>query len=339
MKCVLIIICVSGMSNGNEYLVKKGWYKTAHKGPKIPLVNIRNIDDQTINATDYLRISGRITRIPSGAIKNLPLISTLKLTFCGTQEITPGAFENVKNLATLALSDNEITHIRFGVFNNLNITVLFLQRNEIKIIDSSAFDNMPNLFRIKLNSNQISTWDSEWFRNTPRITELIFRRNNITEIPAGAFHKIKGSHVFDDHSTIDTKIYLSKNKISKIDPNAFQGFQEFSQLWLDRNEISVLDVKIFDSLLQIGGIYLGRNRISQLPDSLFPNLKTEVMTLDLIGNNNLTCISYNIISKVKVTNLQSVRKLDCGCIRQVTEKLANEKKNNVIKSKCDRGNI
>lgn len=330
---------MSVISKENDYMVVKGWYKSAQKGSKIPLKNVKNISDKTINATDYLKINAKVIRIPSGGISNLPLISTLKMTFCGTQEISPGAFHNVTNLATLALSDNEITHIRFGVFNSLNVTLLFLQRNEIEIIESSSFDNMPNLFRIKLNSNRISTWDSNWFKNTPRLTEILFRRNNITEIPAEAFRNIKGRHLFDGSSKIDTKIYMSKNKIHRIDPNAFQGFPEFKQLWLDRNDISQLDAKVFDPLLQVEGIYLGRNRISQLPDSMFPILESEIINLDLKGNNNITCISYNIASKVKVTNLQSVRQVDCECIRKVIGRLMNAKKSNTIKSKCDRENI
>lgn len=334
---ITALVTISG--TGSEILVRKGWYKTFHKGPKTPIANITHIDDQLVNATDYLQVSGRILKLHPGSIRNLPLVSTLKITFCGTHKILAGAFQNLTNLATLALSDNEIVHVPYGVFNGMNLTVLFLQRNEIETIDSGAFDDMPNLYRIKLNANYIKSWDSNWFKNTPQITELFFRRNNITEIPSNAFKHIKGSHFFNGKTTIDTKIYLSRNQISTIDRDAFQDFKEFSQLWLDRNELGVLDDKMFSHLIQVGGIYLGRNRISQIPEALFPNVKTEVLTLDLSANNNITCIPYNVVSKVKFVNFQNVRKLDCDCIRAVRDKLSVEKKDNVIKSKCYREDI
>lgn len=336
---ISIIAFVIFYGTGNEVLVRKGWYRISHKGPKTPIANITHIDDHLVNATDYLRVSGKLVKLHPGSIRNLPLVSTLKMTFCGTQKILAGAFQNLTNLATLALSDNEIVHVPFGVFNRLNITVLFLQRNEIETIDSAAFDDMPNLYRIKMNSNRISAWDNNWFKNTPKITELFFRRNNITEIPSNAFKNIKGSHFSNDRTTVDTKIYLSKNKISAIDPDAFQDFKEFSQLWLDRNDLEILDDKMFRNLIQVGGIYMGRNRISKIPEALFPNSKTEVLTLDLSANNNISCIPYNVVSKVKLTNLQSVRKLDCDCIRAVIEKVSIEKKDNVIKCKCYREDI
>lgn len=341
IKLVFCAVFVSGLSSktGNEFLLRKGWYKTSHKGPKILFNNITHIDNQLINATTYLQLRGRITTIFSGGIRNLEQVSTMKITFCGTEELLPGAFQNLSNLATLALSDNEIREVKSGVFNKLNLTVLFLQRNEIETIESTAFNNMPNLYRIKLNTNKISIWDSNWFQYTPRITELFFRRNLITEIPQGAFKNIKGSHSLNDQITVDTKIYLSKNKISKIEVNAFQNFTEFSQLWLDRNELEEIDENIFAPLIQVGGIFLSRNQISKLPDGLFPNLKTDILTLDLVGNNNLTCVPYGIVSKVKIVNLQGVKKLDCKCIRDVVKKLVSEKKKSVIKSKCVRSDF
>lgn len=331
---ILVFASVTSLGAKSDFLVRRGWYKTSHKGTKIPLSNITYIDNQIIKATDYLRVNARISRIPTNAIRNLPLVSTLKLIFCGIQDILPGAFQNMTNLATLALNDNELTHISTGVFNKLNITVIFLQRNEIETIDSSAFDDMPNLYRIKLNSNKLSTWDNNWFRNTPHLTELYFRRNGFVVIPSNAFRNIRGSHFSNERTIVDTKIYLSKNNISRIDPNAFMELQEFSQLWLDRNELEKLDSKVFSSLSQVGGIYLGRNRISQIPEQLFSNVKTEVINFDLNGNNNITCLPYDVVSKVKLTNAQNIKRLNCECIRELMKKLSTEKRDNLIKSKC-----
>lgn len=339
IKILLFSIFVSVIIVECELLIRKGWYRNFPKSPKFPLVDIKYIDNQIVNASDYLRLSGHISKIPHGGIRDLPKLTTIKISLCGIEDIMPGAFQNLPNLATMALTDNGISHIKQGVFNKLNITVLYLQRNDIETVDSGAFDDMPNLYRIKLNSNKITVWESDWFKNTPRITELSFRRNSISEIPPKAFKNIQGSHAFNSELIVDTKIFLSKNNIVTIDPNAFENFTEFSQLWLDRNEIEDIDEGVFASVIQIGGVFLGKNRIRKLPRDLFPSLKSEMQTLDLSRNHNLTCISYEVVSKVKVTNMQSIRRLNCECVRGLTKQFVNESKENSIKSNCPIGTI
>lgn len=328
-------MCISGY--GNEIILKKGWYKAAHNGTKVMLKNIEHFDAQSVKTTDYLRVNGRITKLPPGSIRNLPSITTLKLVYCSIQDIQPDAFQNLNNLATMALHDNEIKRIQYGVFNNMNVTVLFLHRNQIESIDSTAFDDMPNLYRIKLNHNNIKQWDNNWFKNTPQLTELLFRRNFLIEIPPEAFKNIKGSHVTGTGIAVDTKIYLSKNQITNIAPNAFQGLTEFSHLWLDRNQLKEIDDKVFSSITQAGAIILSRNLLTNIPKQLFSNLKTELLSLVLIGNNHLTCVPYEVVSKVKMTNLQGIKRLRCDCVREVLKKCENEKKSCDIKTSCDKG--
>ncbi|KAJ8948654.1 hypothetical protein NQ318_022722 [Aromia moschata] len=267
----LLLVAVSG-----EVLLKKGWYRTHRKGPKIVLANV------TFNRRQ-------------------------NLSFCGISDVDPGAFVNLPNLVVLGLLDNEIKSIKAGVFNGLKVSTLFLQRNQIKLIDSQAFDDMPNLFKIHLNSNKISTWDNAWFKNTPRLTEILFRRNEIQRIPSDAFRNIKGKHVKDGEYVVDTKIYLSKNNISFVDPDALNNLEELSQLWLDRNRISQLDEKVFSRVTQIGGLFLSKNKLRSMPDDMFPRLNDDIVLLDLTGNHNLTCLSYKIVSKTKLTVVDHIK--------------------------------
>ncbi|KAJ8959742.1 hypothetical protein NQ314_006170 [Rhamnusium bicolor] len=335
---VLFLVLVIGEVS-SEVLLKKGWFRTHRKGPRTVFGNVERIDNSIVQNPTYLRVNARIHTLFPGSVKNLNRLTVLKFSFCAIDNIMPGAFVNLPNLATLALPDNEIDHIKTGVFNNLNITTLYLQRNQIKIIDQQAFDNMPNLYKLKINANMISAWDSNWFHNTPSLTEIIFRRNEIQKIPNNAFKNINGSHIYNGTYIVDTKIYLSKNNISVIEPEAFQGLGEISQLWLDRNQISKLDENVFSTISQIGALFLSKNKLANLPTYMFPKLNADVDILDLTSNNNISCISYDIVSVVKLTNIQDIRRLNCKCIDEVVNRLLEEKKVNEIKTDCQRGEL
>lgn len=330
------LVLIAIVSDANPLLLKKGWYRTATKSRKVILSDVESIDDSVVPSSKYLRIGGRILSLDKGSVRNLYNTTILKFSICGITNVLPGAFENLPKLEILALLDNEIEHIPSGVFNRMNLTTLYLQRNQIATMDATAFDDMPNLSKIKLNANKLTAWDPNWFHNSPSLTEILFRRNEIVEIPSKAFKNIKGSHLYKGTYLVDTKIYLSHNNISSIAPDAFQGLEELSQLWLDRNSLTELNQAIFSELTQVGILFLSKNKLRELPSDLFPKLSSDIDILDLTGNNNITCLSYDIVSVVKITNVQDIRRLDCKCAEKLITRLKEEKKVNEIKTDCRR---
>ncbi|XP_018563766.1 chondroadherin-like [Anoplophora glabripennis] len=329
-----LVLLTAVVSAVDSVLLKKGWYRTQSRGRKITLNDVEVFDESTVPDSDYLRVGGRIPTLSKGSVRNLSNATILKFSFCGVTNVLAGAFENLPKLEILALLDNEIDHVRAGVFNNMNLTTLYLQRNQIATIDTKAFDDMPRLYKLKLNSNKISVWDPNWFHNSPSLTEVLFRRNNIQSIPSKAFQNIKGSHVYQGTYLVDTKIYLSKNSISYISPDALYGLEELSQLWLDRNRLTELDEGIFAGITQMSILFLSKNKLKALPSKMFPKLTSDIDILDLTHNNNITCLSYDIVSAVKLTNVQDVRRLDCECVQKLVDRLKEAEKVNEIKADC-----
>lgn len=332
------LVLVGFASDANSLLLKKGWYKTTIKGRKISFNNVEALDDKVVPSSNFLRVGGRIPTLFKGSVRNLHNTTIIKMSICGITNLLPGAFENVPKLEVLALLDNEIEHVPSGVFNHLNLTTLYLQRNQISTIDSGAFDDMPRLYKIKLNSNKITIWNPDWFHNSPSITEILFRRNEIPEIPSNAFKNIKGSHGYKGTYLVDTKIYLSHNNISSIAPDALRGLEELSQLWLDRNSLKELNERVFSEVTEMGILFLSKNKLKALPSRMFPKLTSDIDILDLTGNNNMTCLSYDIVSVVKLTNIQDIRRLDCKCVEKLITRLKEEKKVNEVKTECRRRN-
>lgn len=326
----LFLSAVSG-----HVILNRGWVKYHNRGPKIFVKNVEHFEPKVVKNSNYLRVNGIIRTLVSGSVRNLSEVKTLRLSLCGIREVNPGAFVNLRSLKTLVLRENEITHIASGVFNNLTVSALYLHKNQIRTIDSDAFDDMPHLHLIKINANNISTWDSNWFKNTPQLTELFFRRNFIEKIPARAFKQLKGGHTSSGTYIVDTRIYLSKNLITSIDPTAFADLTEVQQIWLDRNDLSEIPEHVFAHMKQVDVIFLSKNRLREVPSNIFKSFERELLILDLTRNHNFTCPSYDIVSRVNVTTLNANRRLNCSCVKILTEKLLEDGRNNKIESDCD----
>ncbi|CAH1116437.1 unnamed protein product [Phaedon cochleariae] len=330
------VVLIRNTVSESDILFRNGWYKDDDDGPKYTISNVPYIDSKVVPDSKYLQIKSRITTLYNGSVNNLLNVRTFKLVSCEILSIKSGAFLNLPNLTTLALNDNEIEHINNGVFNHLTIMRLFLHRNNIQSIDTEAFDNMPYLYMLKLNSNKLTMLDPNWFKKSPQLTDLYLRRNEITNIPSGAFKNIKGSHNINGTETVDTKIFLSKNSINFIHPNAFQGLERLNQLWLDRNELKHIEEMVFAGLDYVGVIFLSKNKLTGLPKNILSSLKMDLMTLDLAGNKNVSCLDYEIISRVKITNLEKIHKLDCHCIDFLIRKLIEGGEDNEIKTDCEK---
>ncbi|XP_028134742.2 chondroadherin-like [Diabrotica virgifera virgifera] len=315
-----ILVEVSG-----EVLFKRGFYKAHKRGSKVTISDVESIDNVYFPNKTYLKLKAKIPVLFSGAVRRLPNLETLKLDYCEIVDVQTGSFSELPSLKTIALNDNDIEGIKSAVFNHLNITNLYLQRNKISFIETEALDNLPNLSRIKLNYNLISFWDNNWFKNTPQLTELFIRRNSIRSLPSHAFKNLQNKKLI---------IYLSRNLITTLSPDIFADLKHCSQIWLDRNEIRDIHPNTFSQIESLEVLFLSGNFLSSVPKDLLKNLKNDLVTLDLAHNINLTCIDYEIVKRVKLTNLVKINKLDCDCIKTLKHKLVSANKSYEINSDC-----
>lgn len=336
---LILLLVLTCLTSDCQCFIQKGFYKIYRRGGKFTYNN-ESFNNRTIFKTNYLKIINsesaiKTINLPSGAFSGLTQLEHLELTKCHLKSISPGAFDNLPNLDTLQLQENQLSHIKKGIFNNLLISSLSLQRNEISKIDSDAFNDMPNLARIKLNKNKISQWDPNWFYNTPRLTDVIIRRNHITELPANAFRNLKGVHEVDSKTdVVDLKLFFSRNLISEIHSEAFNGLESFKQLWLDRNNLSYLDKRVFSNVRQLSVLFLSRNKLHSVDEDLFPNLKEMLEILDLKGNN-FTCLPLKIVSKTKVTNIDNNKNFNQECLEELRRQLRELNLENEISFNSD----
>ena len=319
------VVTLFTLVQSGPVLFDRAFIKYGRHGKRQMVYDFHHIDNKTVPTDKHLIIVKTKTMeiIYTEAVRNLKNLQDLYLSNCGVQKIETKAFFNLPNLTVLHLEDNHIEEVKKGVFNGLTVTILSLQRNEIKQIDGEAFDDMPLLFKIKLNSNRLKSWDSGWFKNTPRLTELYFRRNKLSYLPRSAFVNVKGSHLVDGISVVDTKIFLSKNKLGELVPESFYDLERISQLYLDRNNIQVVPDGAFRDLTDVDVIYLARNKISEINGNAFPKVRN-IGILDL-SSNLLECLPYGLVTVANVTNLEK-NNGTCDCIKEFRAKLQEEKR-------------
>jgi Leucine-rich repeat (LRR) protein len=132
--------------------------------------------------------------------------------------------EELKNLTTLALDNNEISDV--SPLKGLeNLTHLNLMNN--KISDVSPLKELANLTHLNLMNNKIS--DVTALKGLANLTELSLGGNEISDVTA-----LKGLANL-------IHLYLSYNNISDVSP--LKGLENLTILALSRNEISGRDIE------------------------------------------------------------------------------------------------
>ncbi|XP_006784448.1 prolargin [Neolamprologus brichardi] len=158
---------------------------------------------------------------------------------------------------------------------------LYLQNNYISEITSEPFLNASEVRWINLANNRIHQIDKQVFEKLPALLYLYAQRNQLNEVPSGLPETLE-------------QLRLSRNRISKIPPgafnnmgsltmldlyhnqlsdsglgkNSFKGLTNLVQLNLAHNTLKKMPTSIPTSLVQL---FLDRNRIDDIPKNYFDN--------------------------------------------------------------------
>ncbi|KAJ8961986.1 hypothetical protein NQ314_005768 [Rhamnusium bicolor] len=209
---------------------------------------------------------------------------------------------------------NKLEEIKEGVFNNLALSTLDLSQNDITTIESSAFDNLPNILNINLADNNIGAWDKNWFKNTPLLTRISMQNNSIAKLPNNAFKNLVGVKKFGKVD-LTINLVLSYNKIKTIEPKAFNGLTKINNLWLDNNQLENFDENLLDKV-KVNDLRINQNNIRCLDGDLAKIIKADTTHLDA---NPLDCECLNNIKTWAEKNGKVIEiffsEMDCAAQR------------------------
>lgn len=158
-------------------------------------------------------------------------------------------FDGLGLLIRLRLSDNMLTTLNSRSFAGLkSLKALYLENNQIKVLERDTFKGLHNLNELDLSGNRLVLLKPWYFKGLPRLEVLKLNGNYIVNIQKKTFV----------HSNQITEIDFSDNLLTVIEKSAFHSLSHLNILKLNNNKITSLDPQVFDSKTQLS--YLGLNK-------------------------------------------------------------------------------
>ncbi|XP_061642375.1 leucine-rich repeats and immunoglobulin-like domains protein 2 isoform X1 [Phyllopteryx taeniolatus] len=246
--------------------------------------------DLTSNSLSELRAGG----FPSMQLKYLNL-SNNKISI-----LEPGCFDNISSsLLVLKLNRNRLTVLPSKVFKLPSLQFLEMKRNKIKIVDSLTFKGMDSLRSLKLQRNGITKLMDGAFFGLISMEELELEHNNLTEVNKGWLYGLRMLRI----------LRVSQNAVSIIRPDAWEFCQKLEELDLSFNHLTRLEETAFVGLGLLQSLNLGENSISHVGERVFSSL-ANLRTLDIHNNE----ISWAIEDSICV--FDGMKKLNTLILQQ-----------------------
>ncbi|XP_044303316.1 leucine-rich repeats and immunoglobulin-like domains protein 2 isoform X1 [Varanus komodoensis] len=261
------------------------------------LTDIPYFGELTSNITLLSLVHNTIPEIVPEQLQLYSSLENLDLTSNLISEIKVSSFPRMQ-LKYLNLSNNRITTLEAGCFDNLSsslivvklnrnrismippktfrlphVQFLELKRNRIKVIESLTFQGLDSLKSLKMQRNGISRLMDGAFFGLDNMEELELEQNNLTEVNKGWLYGLR---------TLQ-QLYVSQNAIHRIGPDAWEFCQRLSELDLSYNQLTRLDEFAFVGLSLLERLNLSDNRVSHIADGVFKGL-SNLQTLDLRNN-------------------------------------------------------
>ncbi|XP_067415934.1 decorin [Emydura macquarii macquarii] len=173
--------------------------------------NLKELPDNMPKSLQELRVHEnditKLRKVVFNGLNNLIVVElgTNPLKSSGVEN---GAFQGMKKLSYIRISDTNITSIPRGLPPSL--TELHLDGNKITKIDSDSLAGLNNLAKLGLSFNSINAVDNASLANVPHLKELHLDNNELIKVPGG----------LAEHKYIQV-VYLHNNKIASVGPSDF----------------------------------------------------------------------------------------------------------------------
>ena len=249
---------------------------------------------------EYLYLNNNEISDPSGISANLTTLKYLDMSRNQIVDLPDRAFSYLQHLRYLILSYNRISVLRYGIFDNLTqLFSLDLNNNEISDLTGISA-NLSQLTYLDLSRNQISDLPDRVFSYSNQLLHLNLSYNFIACI---------SEEIFDN---LDQLIDLRLNNNNISNPVTFQGYlPKMESLDISSNRISVLSPLFLWGLGELNWLNLRNNTITELSGVCFTSFSLKLRYLDLSGNNisSLPANCFSSYQNLEFIDLSSSRLL------------------------------
>uniref|UniRef100_A0A8R1DVD3 Chaoptin n=1 Tax=Caenorhabditis japonica TaxID=281687 RepID=A0A8R1DVD3_CAEJA len=303
------------------------------KKPSFPMSK----EKEEVSSVRRLNLAGnRINNMSDSQIfEHMPHLTYVDVSFNRIKHISPRVFENLKNLESLFLQNNQLAHFP-SLFRLEKLRHLMLDNNQIQKIDNFSLIDLPklqhlsmagneidlineNMFGASISSelkslnlahNKISSISSRSFSDLDNLQQLRLSHNNIRTIPSMAFSNLRNLRYLD----------LSHNRIIKILPSALYQLPAMDTLHLDHNNLNEIDRDAFRSFTDLQSLKLSHNAFRKFSCEFLGSI-AQILQLDLnynqINEIDISCIARGIRKLSLASN--SVEKISRKLLQDATQ--------------------
>jgi Leucine-rich repeat (LRR) protein len=184
-----------------------------------------------------------------------------------------------QDIYELDLTFQKISILESNSFDG-QISILYLDNNDILSMEAESFLNLPYLIKISIKNNLLRSLRSKTFKlYLLNLTYFDLSHNHLSFIEEAFFEKIP----FLDYLDLSVNYFksienfyfsylgnldflnISSNSILNFQENAFKNLSKVSVLDMSRNFISTFPLNLFKQMQNLQKLIIRENKISQLP--------------------------------------------------------------------------
>lgn len=249
-----------------------------------------------------------VSGIKNKAFTDMISLMHLNLSFNLITEIENSSFYR-SSIIVLDLSHNKVSDLYFLQNCLTNITELYINDNNITVVQKNIFDTQTLLKKLDLSMNRIKIIEKfslplknlQYFNIAGNQLNGIIEKNTFSPAKYLRFLDLSNFNItkIDDSAFVDlpvmARLNLSNNHIQNIEPNNFKGADNMYSLDLSRNNLTHLTFNKIIWTNNLKALYLNNNKLTDI-SKLFENI-CRLLYLDMSNNNisNLTALGADIL--------------------------------------------
>ncbi|XP_029445056.1 TLR4 interactor with leucine rich repeats [Rhinatrema bivittatum] len=213
------------------------------------------------------------------------------------RELGTDAFAGLRSLTRLRLDGNALEHLPDGLFAPLTSLIsLHLEGNHIRALGEHAFTGLAKLRLLDLSGNRHRA-----LRHPAPFSPL--RALGDLRLSANGLEQLSGGEgVFCVLRQL-SRLWLSDNRLSQLEPGTFRGLGALRELRLDANRLSRAPHAVFDPLVGLEMLNLSHNALTSVHPMAFTRL-TRLRELHLRDNALAVLSGEALAALARLTHLE-----------------------------------
>lgn len=283
---------------------------------KLSFNNLMHLDQNVFlplkKNLEFLDLSSAFTELNHPLdvfLKDLERLEWLQLDHNNITKISVANTKSLSKLRHVDLSNNKMADIPPDLFlaqNHNFLGAVHISSNDLKIIKSNAFSNIPHLTSIVLFGNKISTIEYNSFHSCPFLHTVVLSKNNLSLISPSAFYNLSRL----------SSVFLQDNQLETFTFDIIEG--ETAQLYINISNNALRELTVsndsIDNIIRVRTLDLTNNKISVINDAFFASVSNYLLHL-FLSKNRISKITLPVLTVLQVLDLShnSINAIDDDC--------------------------